>query len=163
MLFDFRYKKTCTVTCMKGYLTGLNTITCQSSGVWTVIRAQCVRQIPGSNNPPKAIVLSSHSIPENTAANEIIGRLTTIDGDEDQVFTYSMVEGARGLVGVDNSRGSLVVAGHLDYETQSRYEIRVMSTDSGTPPLSYTQNLTVQILDVNEPPSKYILAVYLGY
>ena len=66
----------------------------------------------------------------------------------------TMVEGGAGMFGLDQSRRSLVVTGYLDFERQSRYDIRVKSTDSGTPPKSYIQNLTIYVLDVNEPPSE---------
>ena len=62
---------------------------------------------------------------------------------------------------IDSSVGMLIVSGALDYERQPVYTVVVMSTDSGVPQLSVTQNLTVHVTDVNEPPSKLIAFTYL--
>ena len=85
-----------------------------------------------------------------------MGRLATVDDDEDQFFIYSLIDGA-GVFGVDSGAGTLVVAGRLDYERQSVYTVRLVSTDSGVPQLSVTQNLTVHVTDVNEPPSESLI------
>ena len=135
-------------------------ITCQASGQWSVITAQCASRVPGSNSPPLGILLSSPSVPENSPRNTTVGRLTTVDDDEDQFFTYSLIDGA-GVFGVDSGAGVLVVAGELDYERQSVYTIRLVSTDSGVPQLSVSQNLTVRVIDVNEPPSKLFVVLLL--
>ena len=153
----FRFGKVCIVTCTKGFLIGSNTITCQGSGQWSAITAQCASQIPGSNSPPLRILLSSPLIPENSPRDTVVGKLATVDDDEDQVFSYAMVDGA-GVFSVQNMAGLLTVSGELDYERQSVYTVTVMSTDSGVPQLSITQNLTVYVTDVNEPPSKFLMA-----
>ena len=85
-----------------------------------------------------------------------MGRLATVDDDEDQFFIYSLIDGA-GVFGVDSVAGTLVVAGKLDYERLSVYTVRLVSTDSGVPQLSVTQNLTVHVTDVNEPPSESLI------
>lgn len=143
----------CTLSCTKGFLIGSSLITCQASGQWSVITAQCASQLPGSNSQPLGILLSSRFIPENSPANTVIGRLTTVDNDEKQLFTYTLIDGA-GVFNVDNSAGTLLLIGDVDYERQSVYTVCLMSTDSGVPQLSVKQNLTVHITDVNEPPSK---------
>lgn len=135
-------------------------ITCQASGQWSVITAQCTSQVPGSNSQPLGILLSSPSVPENSPRNTVVGRLTTVDDDEDQFFIYSLIDGA-GVFSVDSGAGVLVVAGELDYERQSVYTIRLVSTDSGVPQLSVSQNLTVRVIDVNEPPSKLFIVLLL--
>ena len=110
-------------------------------------------QLPGSNSPPLGILLSSRFIPENSPVHAVVGRLTTVDNDEKQFFTYTLIDGA-GVFTVDNNAGTLVLTGDVDYERQSVYMVSLMSTDSGVPQLSVQQNLTVHITDVNEPPSK---------
>lgn len=149
---QYRFGKVCTLTCTKGFLIGSNIITCQASGHWSVIAAQCASQVPGSNSPPLRVLLSSPFIPENSPPSTTVGRLTTVDDDEEQFFTYSLIDGA-GVFRIDSSVGMLIVTGALDYERQSVYTVVVMSTDSGVPQLSVTQNLTVHVTDVNEPPS----------
>ena len=149
----FSFGKVCTLSCTKGFLIGSGVITCQASGQWSVITAQCASQLPGSNSPPLGILLSSPFIPENSPPNTVVGKLTTVDNDEEQFFTYSLIDGA-GVFSVDNNASTLVLVDEVDYERQSVYTLSLVSTDSGVPQLSFTQNLTVHITDVNEPPSK---------
>lgn len=152
----FSYGKACTLSCTKGFLIGSSIITCQASGQWSVIKAQCASQLPGSNSPPLGILLSSPFIPENSPSDTVIGRLTTVDNDEEQFFTYSLIDGAR-VFGVDNNASTLILTGAVDYERQSVYTVCLVSIDSGVPQLSVKENLTVHITDVNEPPSKLVL------
>lgn len=152
----FSYGKACTLSCTKGFLIGSSVVTCQASGQWSVIKAQCASQLPGSNSPPVGILLSSPFVPENSPSDTVIGRLTTVDNDEEQSFTYSLIDGA-GVFDVDNNASTLVLTGAVDYERQSVYTVCLMSVDSGVPQLSVKQNLTVHVTDVNEPPSKLLL------
>ncbi|KAM7000074.1 protocadherin alpha-3-like isoform 8-T8 [Tautogolabrus adspersus] len=50
---------------------------------------------------------------------------------------------------------SLVVNGLLDRETQTQYNISIVATDEGTPPLSSTNIVTVQVSDVNDNPPRF--------
>ena len=143
----------CTLSCTKGFLIGSSFITCQASGQWNVITAQCASQLPGSNSLPLGILLSWRFIPENSPVNTVVGRLTTVDNDETQFFNYTLIDGA-GVFNVDNNAGTLVLHGDVDYERQSVYMVSLISTDSGVPQLSVQQNLTVYITDVNEQPGK---------
>lgn len=153
LTMSFRFGKVCSLVCSTGILIGSRVITCQASGQWTVITAQCIAQVPGSNNPPRGILLSSSSVPENSPHSTLVGRLTTVDPDKDQFFTYSLIDGAD-VFAIDNGTGTLIVAGDLDYETRSVYTVKLVSTDSGVPQMSVVQNLTLWVTDVNEPPSK---------
>ena len=156
-----RYGKACSLVCTSGFLIGTSRITCQASGQWTVITAQCAARVPGSNSPPLGILLSSSSVSENSPHNTEVGGLTTVDPDEDQSFTYSLVNVSH-VFDVDDGAGMLIVVGDLDYERQSVYSVTLMSTDNGFPPMSVTQNLTVRVTDVNEAPSKLdIVSPYL--
>ena len=136
-------------------LIGSNTITCQSSGQWSIPRAECAVYVPGTNKPPRAILLSLSSVPENSPSRAVVGKLSTIDDDEDQAHSYTMTDSDGGLFDVDNNAATLIVVGKLDYESQSRHNIRVTSTDDGSPPLSITQDLTVYVTNVNEPPGGF--------
>ncbi|XP_038556231.1 protocadherin alpha-8-like [Micropterus salmoides] len=50
---------------------------------------------------------------------------------------------------------SLVVYGPLDREIQSQYNVTIVATDEGTPPLSSTNILTVHVSDVNDNPPRF--------
>ncbi|MBC6476162.1 MAG: cadherin domain-containing protein, partial [Hormoscilla sp. GM102CHS1] len=93
------------------------------------------------------------SIDENVAANTVIGTFSTTDPDtEDISFTYELVAGAGDT---DNDAFTIVgdelrIRESPDLETQSSYSIRVRTTDAGGE--SYSENLTINISDVNEDP-----------
>nr|XP_033948851.1 protocadherin alpha-2-like [Pseudochaenichthys georgianus] len=50
---------------------------------------------------------------------------------------------------------SLVVNGPLDRETISEYNVVIVATDGGTPPLSSTNIVTVHVSDVNDNPPRF--------
>ncbi|XP_044062116.1 protocadherin alpha-7-like [Siniperca chuatsi] len=50
---------------------------------------------------------------------------------------------------------SLVVNGPLDRETQAQYNVTIVATDEGTPPLSSTSIVTVHVSDVNDNPPRF--------
>ncbi|XP_029298014.1 protocadherin alpha-8-like [Cottoperca gobio] len=50
---------------------------------------------------------------------------------------------------------SLVVNGQLDRETMAEYHVVIVATDEGTPPLSSTNIVTVQVSDVNDNPPRF--------
>lgn len=159
----FSFGKACTLSCTNGFLIGSSVITCQASGQWSVIKAQCASQLPGSNSPPQRILLSSPFVPENSPPGTVIGRLTTVDNDEEQFFIYSLIDSA-GVFDVDNNASTLVLTGAVDYEIQTVYTVCLVSIDSGVPQLSVKQNLTVHVTDVNEAPSKLaLIGVSIAY
>ncbi|XP_051275270.1 protocadherin alpha-3-like isoform X6 [Dicentrarchus labrax] len=50
---------------------------------------------------------------------------------------------------------SLVVNGPLDRETRAQYNVTIVATDEGTPPLSSTSIVTVHVSDVNDNPPRF--------
>ncbi|KAG7230315.1 hypothetical protein INR49_024419, partial [Caranx melampygus] len=50
---------------------------------------------------------------------------------------------------------SLVVNGPLDRETKAQYDVTIVATDEGTPPLSSTNIVTVHVSDVNDNPPRF--------
>ncbi|XP_041846856.1 protocadherin alpha-3-like [Melanotaenia boesemani] len=50
---------------------------------------------------------------------------------------------------------SLVVNGHLDRETMAEYNITIIATDEGTPPLTSTSVVNIQLSDVNDNPPRF--------
>ena len=50
-------------------------------------------------------------------------------------------------------------AATLDYEETSEYKVKVMVTDTGTPPLFFEKDVVISVTDVNEPPTDVKLSI----
>jgi len=106
-----------------------------------------------TNFSPTDINLSNNSINEHVAANAVVGTFSTGDPDTGDTFTYQLVAGTGNT---DNAAftidgDQLRINSSPDFETQSSYSILVQSTDPGG--LSYSENLTININDVNDRPT----------
>ncbi|MBC6426777.1 MAG: cadherin domain-containing protein [Ekhidna sp.] len=105
------------------------------------------------NEAPTDIELDNKSINENVAANTVVGTFTTTDPDTGDTFTYELADGTGDA---DNTAFTIVgnqlqINSSPDYETKSRYDIRVQTTDAGGE--SYSESFTVTVTNVNEAPT----------
>ncbi|MDB9456970.1 ExeM/NucH family extracellular endonuclease, partial [Dolichospermum circinale CS-545/17] len=100
------------------------------------------------NSAPTNITLTATSINENVPANSVVGTLATIDPNNSDTFTYSLVAGADNAAFTINSN-QLLINTSPDFETQSSYSIVVRSTDqSGL----YTDKVfTINVNNMNDP------------
>ncbi|XP_035265773.1 protocadherin alpha-8-like isoform X3 [Anguilla anguilla] len=93
---------------------------------------------------------------ENVPIGTSIITLNATDADEgvNSELLYSVVE--RGnlnnldLFVIDSTTGEITVKGHLDYELNSAYEIRVQAQDRGHSPRSTHCKVLVEVVDVND-------------
>ena len=103
-------------------------------------------------NAPTDILLTPHTIPENSPIGSTVGTLTTVDADVGDTFIYALVPGAGST---DNGSFTLAgdvvsTAGVFDFETKSVYTIRVRTTDSGGQ--VFEKALIINVLDLDEAP-----------
>jgi mRNA-degrading endonuclease HigB of HigAB toxin-antitoxin module len=109
------------------------------------------------NAAPVSLSLSANTLPENEPVGTVVGLLSTVDPDEDDVHTYQLVSGAgsadNALFSIDGN--TLKTAAVLDFESQATYQIRVRSTDLLG--LSVEQTLLILVTDVNEAPTAVLL------
>ena len=84
---------------------------------------------------------SSFSVDENQTA---IGTVTATDAEGDTII-YSMIDASE--ISIDSSTGVLTFNSAPDYETKSTYTATVTASDGTN---STTQNITVNVTDVNE-------------
>lgn len=103
---------------------------------------------------PTDILLTSNEIEENKAINTVIGQLSAIDEDFNEIHTFSLVSGAGSIdnhlfnISGSNLRSSAV----FDYEgDKNQYSIRIRVTDKDG--LSFEKTFIIYVLDVNEPPT----------
>jgi ELWxxDGT repeat protein len=104
------------------------------------------------NEQPTSLHLSSNEIAEMNAVGAGVAQITTNDQDANESFTYSLVNGEGGE---DNDKFAIVGAElqaveSFDFETRSRYSVRIRSQDSGG--LTTEQAFRINIADVNPYP-----------
>jgi hypothetical protein len=108
---------------------------------------------------PSDISLSASTVAENSAADAVVGDLSTIDPNATDTFVYSFVApdsdagGRFKIVGnqIQVANGSL-----LDYESATSHDVTVRTTDSGG--LTFDKPFTIDLTDVNEAPTDIALS-----
>jgi len=105
------------------------------------------------NEAPTDIALSASTVAENSAADTIVGTLSTIDPDSGDSATYTLIDDAGGRFALDGS--NIVVSGALDYESAASHQVTVRVTDAGG--LTHDETLTIDVTNVNEAPTSISL------
>ena len=93
------------------------------------------------------------SLDENSPAGTVAARANAFDPDAGQTLTYSIVSGnAAGGFAIDSQTGWITVANEalLDYETTRAFVLTVQVVDNGSPVLSSTAVVTINLNDINE-------------
>jgi len=110
------------------------------------------------NEHPTYINLSNWNITENSYG-AIVGTLSVTDPDTDDTHSLSLSGSDSKLFKLSNypvaAQLKLRSGVSADYETQSSYSVTIYAWDSGG--LSYSQDLTVTVNDVNETPTAITL------
>ncbi|KAI8744489.1 protocadherin Fat 4, partial [Biomphalaria glabrata] len=95
------------------------------------------------------ITTSTLSVKENTLSTLAV--LTAIDQDKSQTFSFSIIsQPGDNFVVIGNE---LKVSVALDYETSNVINITLEVTDNGSPPYKKQKMMTINVMDMNEPPS----------
>ena len=102
--------------------------------------------------PFKDITFQGQTVDENLN-NKEIGTFHTFDQDPSHNHMYTLVVNPGNRFVVVNNTLYTSSTADLNYEAQQSWNIRVKSTDDGTPPLSVEEDFTVTVLDVNEAPN----------
>ena len=102
------------------------------------------------NSAPTDIKLDNNTIDENVTPGATVGKFSTTDPDNEDSFTYALVEGVgdRDNAGFNVDGDQLKINGSPDYETQSSYSIRVKTTDGKG--ASYEEQLTINVNDLDD-------------
>ena len=98
------------------------------------------------NQAPTAIALDNQSVSENIPG-AVVGTLQVTDPDEGDTHTFT-VSDPRFVV--DGDQLKLTDDTALDYETEPSVDLTVTVYDSGSPPLSYSQQFNIAVEDVAE-------------
>lgn len=98
----------------------------------------------------------------------MVGILDTIDPDnvlsQTQMFHYALIDDAGGRFRIEYDRLHTNISNDtstscgdepctLNYENERSHRVTVNVTDTGTPPLSRTFTLGIEVVDVNDAPT----------
>uniref|UniRef100_UPI003AAAC68E protocadherin-16-like n=1 Tax=Centroberyx gerrardi TaxID=166262 RepID=UPI003AAAC68E len=120
------------------------------------------------NQPTMTIIFLSEDgsprISEGAQPGQYVARISVTDPDYGEYANVNVsLEGGDGkfaLTTKDNIIYLICVDQILDREERDTYELRVMATDSGTPPLRAESSFTIQVIDVNDNPPLFDQPVY---
>jgi hypothetical protein len=105
--------------------------------------------VTGANQPPRLIAIGNRTVNE---ASLLTFTATATDADSGQSLTFSLSPDAPEGASVDSSTG---VFRWTPTEAQGPgvFRFAVQVTDSGTPPLTAAERITVTVAEVNQPPA----------
>ncbi|XP_037108956.1 protocadherin-23 [Syngnathus acus] len=104
-------------------------------------------------------------VAEDTVEGSLIHHFVATDADERENGTVSYVILAgnqRGMFTLEEKTGLLRLLAPLDFETARFHRLSVAAVDGGLPPLSSSQTLTVEVVDVNDRPPVFSRDVYVA-
>lgn len=106
-------------------------------------------------NEAPVVIGSTFSVPENSTNGTLVGTVTATDVDlPPQTLTWAITAGNGGGEFMIDANGAITVTNSslLDFETTPTFTLMVQGTDNGTPSLSGTATVTVNLTNVNEAP-----------
>ena len=110
-------------------------------------------KIKNINENPTHIELYNSSFYENVEIGYVVSNLNTVDPDKTTLFTYVLNNYNDKFIILNNQ---LITKDNFDYEIQNEYILNITVTDQGG--LTYTKDLTITVLNVNERPTDITLS-----
>ncbi|XP_059918613.1 protocadherin alpha-2-like isoform X15 [Gadus macrocephalus] len=127
-----------------------------------------VEVIDINDNSPEIIVSSlMNQVKEDAELGTVVALVTVTDRDGGKNgHANCIITGSVPLKLKLNYKNyySLLVDGAFDRESVSQYDVAITATDEGTPPLSSTNVITIQVSDVNDNPPRFphpVINVYV--
>src|SRR5690606_25355363 len=118
------------------------------------ISADAVRIELFENSAP-VVGNQTFALAENSANGTSVGTVAASDPDAGQSLTYAITAGnGSGAFAINPSTGEITVADGtpLDFETTPSFSLTVQVTDNGSPALSTSATITINLTDVDEAP-----------
>ncbi|XP_063784903.1 protocadherin gamma-B1-like isoform X25 [Pseudophryne corroboree] len=126
-----------------------------------------IEVIDENDNAPEISITSlSSPITEDSAPGTMISLIEIHDkdsGNNGQVDCKLIEEKSFNLIFSSDSYYRIVTTGYMDREKVSSYNITVLATDRGYPPLSSRRTIRLEISDVNDNPPIFIKSTYVAY
>jgi len=127
----------------------------QSASLYDTAPYYVVEFVP-SESGPTDIGLSPAIVPENSPNGTVIGLLSSVDPDQGDSFTYTLLNDAGGRFVLNGDQVKAANGALLDHESAPSYVIRVRTTDSTG--FNFEKDLVIQVADVNEAPTDLSLS-----
>ncbi|XP_063304007.1 protocadherin gamma-C5-like isoform X10 [Pelobates fuscus] len=133
------------------------------------LEGRCLIQIEVedvNDNPPEIRFTSTSSdVPENTAIETAVAFFTVKDRDSGKngEVKIEVLHNLPFKVKPFKNGYSLVTSGLLDKEKIAQYNIQLIATDMGSPPLSTQSTITINISDLNDNSPIFTQAVYNAF
>lgn len=112
--------------------------------------------VANANDPPQFDGTFAFAIEEGSSVGATVGTpVRAIDSDVGDELSFSITGGNdAGFFRIGSCSGQMVVAASgLDFEDTPSFELEVSVRDSGSPPLSVSTTVNVEVTNKNEPPS----------
>ncbi|XP_075712350.1 protocadherin gamma-B1-like isoform X13 [Rhinoderma darwinii] len=117
------------------------------------------------NAPEISITSLSTPIPEDSATGTMIALIEVHDrdsGDNADVECLILEDVPFDLLSLDNYY-KVVLKTAINREKTPSYNITIIATDRGSPPLSSKRLLRLEISDVNDNPPIFVKSIYIAY
>ncbi|XP_078405900.1 protocadherin gamma-B7-like [Cetorhinus maximus] len=118
------------------------------------------------NCPEIVITTTSSSIPEDVAEDTAVALFRVTDRDSDKkanIYCRITRDIPFRLNSSFNNYYTLVTSGHLDREKVPEYNITIVCTDTGTPPLSANKTIRIQVSDINDNAPRFTQPSFTMY
>ncbi|MFZ6026726.1 MAG: cadherin domain-containing protein [Chloroflexota bacterium] len=107
-------------------------------------------------NETPVVTPATLSLTENSANGTVVGMVAATDPDTGQTLAFAITAGnTGGAFAIDAASGQITVANvaAVDYETNPTFNLTVQATDNGTPALSGSATITINLIDSNDAPT----------
>ncbi|XP_014205128.1 cadherin-87A [Copidosoma floridanum] len=110
-----------------------------------------------NNAPAFAHDLYTASIPEISPIGTIVEELTATDADSgiNAELVYRIQKGAFNDFSVNKTTGAVFVSHKLDYDQRNTYHVEVIAFDKGSPSLTGTTTLMINVENSNDKPPHF--------
>lgn len=102
--------------------------------------------VSGGATPPTDIELDGGSVIENSPNGTLCGTFTTVDPDQPDGHTYTLVDDAGGRFSIVGTTLQVANGGLLDFEQNQSHTIRVRSTDATN--LSFEEDFVISVANI---------------
>nr|XP_034959284.1 protocadherin gamma-B5-like [Zootoca vivipara] len=123
-----------------------------------------IKIIDENDNAPEIILASlSSPIPEDSASGTLIALINIKDkdsGENGKITCHLKGNVPFKIVSTSKNYYKILTDSPLDREKASGYNITIMATDKGSPPLSSNKTISLQISDINDNPPAFEKSIY---